>query len=61
MANSKNLQVLQAEPIEWKTAANLQKVSDSPAQLPLYNGGYVTSWGVSFDYSENLRISIFFF
>jgi len=56
-----NLQVLQAEPIEWKTATNLQKISESPVQLPLYNGGYVTPWGVSFDYSDNLRISPSFF
>lgn len=41
--------VIQAEPIDWKTAASLPEVSDSPVQLPQNNGGALTQYSLVTD------------
>ncbi|TVY44055.1 Nonribosomal peptide synthetase [Lachnellula occidentalis] len=54
MNSSSFLQVvLRAEPIEWKTSTNLQQISDSPSQLPLYNGGPLTEYTIVTDTKSN--------
>jgi non-ribosomal peptide synthetase component F/aryl carrier-like protein len=54
MKSSSFLQiVLQAEPIQWNTANNLQKVSDSPVQLPSHNGGPLTQYTIVTDQESN--------